>query len=563
MNIIKTQFFLIFTLLVLLSNMVKGQKSIFDPSIVHEICIEVEEEIMAEGLTYFKRVNRDKDYIPANVLLDGNRLDTIGFRTKGHSSFIWATNEKKPFKLDFNEYVKGQSFQGLKKINLHNGAGDPTFLREHFAYYILREMGIPAPETAFTELYINDEYWGLYLIVEQIDNDFLKKHFQEKSGALIKNRRNYKMGYSLGEKISLTRIFDIKTKKDDVNLQKFNSFFDFILNADNQLFENKIDSLFDVQLFINILAARLAIVDRDSFYSNGHNYYLYYNEQLNKIQMIPWDLNLAMGAHLSNKRERSKNTCLERAYFTHAVENNQTYHFTNHSTEGAENDYWDFGDGTYSNEKSPTHRFKEEGRYTVCLTVESDDYNVPCKNERCKIIRTRDYLQACSTDIPDSLDNELLQKVFELCADCCEKKWDWRCNLRYLDLAIGGTGYYEESIHMDFDLFPEDAANPLVARILHIPEYREYYLERMQFLIDHLLDPEMVNSFIITYSKIIEKSIGTDDLYPYPKDMFIDNLGMNEASGITRHPFYNTAKLIPFLHFRQQEIKDQIATHLM
>jgi hypothetical protein len=555
--------FLYFSFLFILPKWGIGQKNLLDPSFVHEVCIEVDGKILNDDLTYFKKRNKEKDYIPANVLLDGNRMDSIGFRTKGNSSFAWAPNEKKPFKLDFNEFVEGQSFQGLKKINLHNGAGDPTFLREHFAYFILREMGIPAPETAFTELYINDEYWGLYLIVEQIDKDFLKKHFDEKSGALIKNRRNYKIGYPLGEKISLTQIFDIKSKKNDTELQYFTSFFDFVLNADNEIFESRIDSIFDVQLFINIFAARLVIVDRDSFYSNGHNYYLYYNKKLGKIQMIPWDLNLAMGVQLRNKRERSRSLCLERAYFTHSVEKNRTYRFTNHSTEGAENDYWDFGDGTFSKEKSPTHQFKQEGRYTVCLTVESDDYDVPCKNQRCKTIRTQGYNQACSISIPDSLDKDMLQKVFELCAECCEKKWDWRCNLRYLNLVHGGTGYYEESIHQDYDLFPQDAANPLVARILLIPEYRKYYLERMRYLSDHLLDPEAINTFIRTYSKLILKSILSDDLYLYPKEMFLHNLGMDETIGIHRHPYYNTAKLLPFLYFRQQEIQDQLDAQLM
>ncbi len=34
---------------------------------------------------------------------------------------------------------------------------------------------------------------------------------------------------------------------------------------------------------------------------------------------------------------------------------------------------WDFGDGAFSNEKSPTHRYKETGSYEVCLTVSNEN----------------------------------------------------------------------------------------------------------------------------------------------------------------------------------------------
>lgn len=48
---------------------------------------------------------------------------------KGNSSFN-NPSTKKPFKVDLNEYVSGQDYDGIKKFNLNNGFKDPTMLSE-------------------------------------------------------------------------------------------------------------------------------------------------------------------------------------------------------------------------------------------------------------------------------------------------------------------------------------------------------------------------------------------------------------------------------------------------
>jgi spore coat protein CotH len=48
----------------------------------------------------------------------------------------------------------------------------------------LRQLGIPAPREAHTRLFINDEYAGVYTIVEPVDPVFLQRHFDESDGHL-------------------------------------------------------------------------------------------------------------------------------------------------------------------------------------------------------------------------------------------------------------------------------------------------------------------------------------------------------------------------------------------
>jgi gliding motility-associated-like protein len=61
--------------------------------------------------------------------------------------------------------------------------------------------------------------------------------------------------------------------------------------------------------------------------------------------------------------------------------------FTNLSVGGNKYD-WNFGDGTTSNEKNPTHVYEKDGTYQVCLTTSND---VGCKDTQCKSVRSIVY----------------------------------------------------------------------------------------------------------------------------------------------------------------------------
>src|SRR5687768_16899509 len=52
-------------------------------------------------------------YVHAAFECDGVPLADVGLRYKGNSSYMTGQGVKKPFKLDFDRYAKGQSFAGL------------------------------------------------------------------------------------------------------------------------------------------------------------------------------------------------------------------------------------------------------------------------------------------------------------------------------------------------------------------------------------------------------------------------------------------------------------------
>jgi len=87
----------------------------------------------------------------------------------------WTTNyEKKPFRLEFDEKQNllglngGDTFRTWVLLAEYK---DASLLRNKSALEISRDIlaedGLYASDAAFAELYLNNEYWGLYLIAEQ------------------------------------------------------------------------------------------------------------------------------------------------------------------------------------------------------------------------------------------------------------------------------------------------------------------------------------------------------------------------------------------------------------
>ncbi len=60
-----------------------------------------------------------------------------------------------------------------------------------------------------------------------------------------------------------------------------------------------------------------------------------------------------------------------------------TYQFYNYSSPDTKYWKWNFGDGTYSHEFSPLHRFPGPGVYEVCLTAYSSDF---CEDVFCSVV---------------------------------------------------------------------------------------------------------------------------------------------------------------------------------
>lgn len=88
-------------------------------------------------------------------------------------------SDRYSFRLKFDKYDKKQTLLGLDKMVLNNNFSDPSYIREYLHYEALRSVGVDAPLTVFTNLYINGELYGFYVGVEAIDDSYLERTYGE------------------------------------------------------------------------------------------------------------------------------------------------------------------------------------------------------------------------------------------------------------------------------------------------------------------------------------------------------------------------------------------------
>jgi hypothetical protein len=285
----------LFCLLFIMGNvlLLKAQQAgdlFFNQAIIHEIKLNFWQSGYWDSLT----VNYASDaYMKCSVEIDGTSIDTIGVKFKGNSSYN-NPSDKKPFKLDLNDYISGANIDGLKKLNLNNGFKDPSFLREKITLDFYNEHGILAPRCAYAKLYINNVYWGLYMVVEEIDKTFLSGRFNDNDGNLFKGDPQGYLNWIDSNPSSYYSKYELHTNETQNDWSDLVHMIDRI-NAPVPSFEDSIRSVLEVDEFIDYWAATGMFVNLDSYLGSGHNYFIYHDSTLNKFRWITWDVNESFG----------------------------------------------------------------------------------------------------------------------------------------------------------------------------------------------------------------------------------------------------------------------------
>ena len=240
-------------------------------------------------------------YGRADIEIDGEWIADVGVRYKGNGSFLIGREfGKYSFKIDFNKYQDDLNFLGLTKVNLQNCAADPSMLREAISYQLFREVGIACPLTGWasiaTEIDGEVELRGLYSVVEQVDEKFLKRSFGEADGLLVKPSAFTAFPY-LGESWDdYESFYNPKTESSPEQQQRIIEFAKLIHEGDQEEFNSQIREYLDLDNFLSFLAVNAMLSNLDSFLGGSQNYYAYLSPETNKILFIPWDLDHSFGA---------------------------------------------------------------------------------------------------------------------------------------------------------------------------------------------------------------------------------------------------------------------------
>ncbi len=236
----------------------------------------------------------------ADLTIDGKVLKNVGLRYKGNGSYLSSDKFlKRNLKIELDHYDEDLRYEKLKTITLNAGAVDATRMREALAYAVFRAAGVPASRTAFAKVALtvpgkyDKEFVGLYTFVEHVDKSFLKDHFKNGKGLLMKPERMRGIDYLGEDWVKYAPRYRPKREATPKESQRVIEFAKLVNKGTDEAFKKEIGAYLDVDVFLRFIAVNTMLPNTDSFMTTGHNYYIYLNPKTDKLVFMPWDLDIS------------------------------------------------------------------------------------------------------------------------------------------------------------------------------------------------------------------------------------------------------------------------------
>ena len=235
-------------------------------------------------------ISSDKAIQQANV--------DIEIKTLGNTS----TNEKETYSFNIKEKAIKEftpeilDFKDEKRFKLNPLNNDPSLMRIKLSYDIFNMLSDEnhrdiAPDSEFVEVFIDNEYKGLYLIEERINrqlfdlSNYDKKDFEHsvlyEAESMLADFTNGIQGFSQKEPDPV---------QDKPYMEPLSQLADFINGNSKENFDNKVDDIIDLNNAIDSQILFLLTCNQDT---TALNQFIYRNNSINadnKFRFCPGDL---------------------------------------------------------------------------------------------------------------------------------------------------------------------------------------------------------------------------------------------------------------------------------
>lgn len=280
---------------------------LYDESSIEEIRLYFSQSNYWTQLTQNYSTKKD---IVATLKYKGATYDSVGVRFKGQTSYFMNSSQKKSFSISMDFVRDGQDLSGYKNLNLNNSWTDASFMREVLYYRLIRKH-TPSAKAGFVRLYINDQDWGVYQNVQQLNKDFLEEWYENDNG--VNMRADVPDGTStgpgpgggggmwgdgtagmnyLGPDTTLYKKY--YTLKSSGRTDPWQQLIQAckILNTSGSSLETEAPKYFDIDKILWHLACEIAFGDDDSYvYKGKMDYYLYQDAETNRWATYDYDAN--------------------------------------------------------------------------------------------------------------------------------------------------------------------------------------------------------------------------------------------------------------------------------
>jgi len=296
----------------------------------------VEITIDENNLNYLLQNAADEPYVmTTSVTIGDATLGYCGLKTKGaytleHADADNAGSDRFSFTINFGKYIKKkdygekQNFFGANKISFNNFFFDKSMMKEFFSLMLMEEMGLPTPQYGLAKLYINGNYYGVYAMIEAMDESILEQYYgvegKELSSYLCKPENTTFDYYALQADDSPLWENDEDTKKDVEEMlpvvkdwvKKLNHLSngtDFsygVVDVNSDRYLELLNEILDVDAAVRYFAVHSWLCQLDNMFVGQKNFGLYVDKE-GKALLIPWDYDLSFGCYHPSTAELTAN----------------------------------------------------------------------------------------------------------------------------------------------------------------------------------------------------------------------------------------------------------------
>ncbi|WP_336713301.1 CotH kinase family protein [Arthrobacter sp. USHLN218] len=285
--------------------------SFFADGVSHRISVAWEESDYADMVAAYE-ADGSKEWMPADITIDGTVVSNVGVRLKGNSTLRSLSGgggpmagnantsntmdissdvpESLPLLIDFDKYTDGQTYHGLTQLALRPGS---PALNEALALALTAASGQATQRYAYTTYSVNGSPTQTRLLVENPDETYADSLF-DTAGVLYKSDAESSFTYQGDDLATYEEQFKQLNAEGSEDVQPIVDFLKWLSEASDEEFDAELSDWVDIESFARYTATMNLLVNGDDMAGPGQNYYLWYDLQSKKISVVSWDLNLAM-----------------------------------------------------------------------------------------------------------------------------------------------------------------------------------------------------------------------------------------------------------------------------
>ncbi len=221
-----------------------------------------------------------RKYVIGAVVEGTRRYTNVSIRLKGGPGSFRPLEERPAFTVNFDRQAPGQTFHGLKKLHLNNSVQDSSYLSEKLCREMFEAAGVPVPRAGHAVVALNDRALGMYVLVEGINKQFLKRYFPNTGG-------NVYDGHSQQDVHQRLRVNSGDAPKDQSRLADLAA---AAQKSDLAARRIALEKTLDVERFLSFMAVEIIIAHWDGYSLHRNNFRIFHDLSTDRMVFLPQGL---------------------------------------------------------------------------------------------------------------------------------------------------------------------------------------------------------------------------------------------------------------------------------